>query len=263
MEKFKDLQLNIRKNILFLSNWSNEGHVPSSFSIVEIIISIFSYSLDINPNIDFRSIMKNLVLSKGHASFALYSVMYEYGILGKNIFQNICKNGSPFFGHIPYKPFYGLNFGTGSLGHGLPYAIGKAYGNLLKGINDIVYCIIGDGEANEGTFWESLLLLRKFNQINIIIIIDNNQSSDRAIIINDILNNIDKFSINFKKVDGHDIVAIMNEFKNKTEGPLILLANTQKGQPLNCMINNPVWHHKSPTELELNNIFNELNLFYA
>jgi len=133
----------IRKKIFIYNQLSSEGHLPSSFSIVEILISIFqAEGCDPDP-----TWLSRLILSKGHASFAYYGFLASIGFMTEEEEKSICQNGSKLYGHLPH--IIGDNrftFGSGSLGHGLPYAIGKSFGDH----NDKkYYCIVGDGEATK------------------------------------------------------------------------------------------------------------------
>ena len=233
----------IRQKILLFNQQSNEGHIPSSFSIVEILVALFLNEKMTSQN-DW---LKRLVLSKGHASFAYYAILAEMGLLSADEQKTVGLPGSKLYGHLPYVGDDNrFSFGSGSLGHGLPYAVGKCFTND-SGLK--YYCIIGDGEANEGTFWESLLLLEKF-PCNLTILVDNNSSSERAIKIND---KFDKLGIIFpylivKTVNGHDINQIVEALN--IEGPVLLNCKTIKGYPISDMMNNPIWHHRTPSKIE-------------
>lgn len=246
-----ELTRSIRAKILEYNQNSNEGHLPSSFSIVEMLVSIFMAE-GCPKNGDW---LPRLILSKGHASFAYYAFLAATGQMSVEEEKEICKPGSKLYGHLPFKSSdHRFQFGSGSLGHGLPYAIGKSYG---ADTDHKHYVIIGDGEANEGTFWESLLLFEKFPS-NLTVMIDSNGSSERAIKIHDKLEKLGKIFpfLRVLSVNGHKTGDLTNCLMEK--GPQILICKTIKGYPVNEMIDNPLWHHKTPNETQLKEFLGQL-----
>ena len=237
----------IRKKILELIVNSGEGHLASCYSVVEMVISIF-YDMQKKSKLN----LENFVLSKGHSSYAYYAILHEFNLFSNKEFNNVGKYGSKFYGHLPYIPLDNrFQFGSGSLGHGLPYSIGLAKARNLKKDQSTIYCIIGDGESNEGTFWESLLLCQKFNDIKLKILIDCNDSSERAIPIKNILKKLSKAFEEIKvfSCDGHNLKDLDNCLSQETDLSIIL-CKTIKGFPINFMYGNPIWHHKIPNEDE-------------
>jgi transketolase len=246
---------NIRRNILEAAVRSREGHIPSSFSIVEMLIAIYNFEKSVGA---FSP--QNIVLSKGHASYAYYSFLLECGLMSMEEFEEIGEVGSKFYGHVPYiaqDPRF--SFGSGSLGHGLPYAIGLGYARSMKGSKDPVYCIVGDGEANEGTFWESLLFIQKLRLSNINILIDANDSSERAIPIRKSIEHLNSCfpGIAFHNCDGHDERSIESALAS-TKNSKLIMCNTKKGFPVPFMIGSPMWHHKTPSPEDITKIMEYL-----
>ncbi len=246
----------IRKKIIELVVMSREGHVASSFSIVEILIAIFS-DMKIKRGDYFP---EDLILSKGHASYAYYGTLHALGMMDEKELATVGKNGSKFYGHLPFiQSDKRFAFGSGSLGHGLPFAVGAAVANKLSNSAAEIYCLIGDGEANEGTFWESLLLAEKYKNLKLNILVDCNGSSERAIPIQE---QLEKLAGVFKYIevlgcDGHNIEALQSALVSERDTRLIL-CKTIKGHPSSLMINNPSWHHRVPNETEAQTIFEEL-----
>ena len=247
--------IEIRKTILALAFKSKEGHIASCFSVVEILIAIRNHQKRLNKSFSPRS----MILSKGHASFAYYAYLHYFKNFSIAELDSVCEVNSKFYGHLPYlKNDDRFHFGSGSLGHGLPYALGLAFGNQVNKSEETVYCVVGDGEANEGTFWESLLILQKFQNLKIKIIIDQNNSSERAIPITYALNNIAAMfeSKNIvSHVDGHSL----DELEAALENSQIIICNTVKGFPIKRMMNNPIWHHRSPSSEEVIDMSIELD----
>jgi transketolase len=244
-ERLTSRGLTLRSNILELAVASNEGHVPSSFSIVEMLLAITDHQVEIQGEFSFDRI----VLSKGHATYAWYALLREFGYFSDEEFNSVGKMGSKFYGHLPF--IHGdtrFAFGSGSLGHGLPFSIGRAIGSQLYGDDRPIYVIVGDGEANEGTFWESILLLGKdwgVSQLNLKVLIDSNGSSERAIPVKSYLHRlVNLVDFDCLVVDGHDIGSVSAALGQSKQRTLILVCNTEKGFPIRELAE-PAWHHKS------------------
>lgn len=251
-------QLQCRLKILQYAIDSKEGHIASSYSIVDLLIAI----LEVQRTLKSDSALDSLILSKGHAVFALYSVMASYGFLTETHEKSIAADGSGLIGHVPVLPELGFHYGTGSLGQGLPYAIGLAYKRLANGNSNEVYVIVGDGEMNEGSCWESLLLLKKFPNIPLRLIIDCNGSSERALPIMSLLNAIIGEFQN-ATVNGHDINSIVDCLQNfDRSSPAIIICNTTKGHPIGEM-QLPLWHHKTPSESQVEEFSKILTNYYS
>ena len=157
--------INIRKNILKKTFDAQSSHIGSCFSIVEILYVLYFLKLKNNDT---------FILSKGHAALALYCTLYEKKLISRLQLDTYGKNNSNLMAHASHK-VNGIEFSTGSLGHGLPYAVGKALGEKINKTKNNVYVLISDGELNEGTTWESFLFA-SFHQLdNLYIIIDYNK----------------------------------------------------------------------------------------
>ncbi len=249
--KNKNLNL-IRFSILKSCNETKEGHIGSSFSILEILYIIFKkYS------------KKNFfVLSKGHASIGVYTIMYHFKIISKKIFSSFCKIDSKLGGHPDSTKLPILNFSTGSLGHGLPNSVGFAYALRLKKNNKKIICLLGDQELIEGTTWESLHAIDNYKLKNIIIIIDRNNSDFRSIKFLKLKKRLSVFSDNIFEINGHNLNEIDKVLKlsNKNKSFNIIIANTIKGYGIKSIANNPAWHHKVPSSEELKIFENELKI---
>ena len=249
-------QKRIRKAILEAIHRSGEGHLGSCFSIVEMLIG-YGMAMKSDP---LRFKLGDFVLSKGHASYAYYAWLHDEGLMEDELFAAVGQTGSKLYGHLPYienDPRF--QFGSGSLGHGLPYAVGRAVSNQLRDNKVRVCCLLGDGEANEGTLWESLLLLNKFSNAELSILIDVNMSSERAIPIAEPLQKLSVCfpDISLVTVDGHDHSAICDAIMNG-QGQAVILCKTQKGFPCPTLLGNPIWHHRMPSEDEMSLLLEEL-----
>lgn len=246
----------VRKTILRMAVSSKEGHIASSFSIIEILVAIYEYHRLKGATEKF---LEKTILSKGHAVFALYGLLNYYKLLSDEEISKVCQDGSCLIGHVPVLPQKGFYVGTGSLGQGIGMALGQAYASEFLSLKSPQFVIIGDGELNEGACWESLLLMKKFPNMRLRLIIDNNLSSNRAIPLAQVFEFI-KNCWKVVEVDGHSIDKILEIFQqNDNEENLIVICNTIKGYPLSAMMNNPVWHHKTPTLQELSDFILEID----
>lgn len=224
---------------------NKEGHIPSSLSILDIL---FVYLKNFRP--------ENLVLSKGHSAIGLYVTLDFFGLLGEDL-DGFCKHKSLLMGHPTHK-LKNVVFSTGSLGHGLPMAVGLALSKKHRKETDKICVIIGDGECNEGTIWESIMVASNHNLNNLVCIVDFNHSGDRALFLGNISDKFKSFGCDTIEIDGHNHEEILQSLETQTEKPLVIIANTIKGKGIKSLENNPEWHHKIPNESEYLKITNEI-----
>jgi len=191
---------------------------------------------------------RNIILSKGHASYCWYAILAEYGLLTEDEFSTIGKVGSKLYGHLPYLDSdERFSYATGSLGHGLPFAIGYSFATADKIDLSCKYVVIGDGESNEGTFWEGLLLAQKLIEIRAMrlnVLIDMNDSSERAIPIARNLRHLRHVFPKFEwyEHDGHELEAMIDVLVKTTDKLCIHLCFTKKGYPY-PELSDPIHHH--------------------
>ena len=227
-----------------LSLIGKEGHVPSALSILDIIWVIYNKIININL-LKRRSRKRDFfILSKGHGCLAQYVVLEKKGIISKKDLNTFCKYKSNFGGHPDSNKIEGIECSTGSLGHGFPFAAGVAYGNKLLNIKSKVITLVGDGECNEGSIWETAMIANHHKLNNLICIIDKNKSSDRALKIDDLKSKFKSFGWRAINIDGHSQKEIFKALNIKSKKPIAIIANTIKGKGINFMENNPEWHHK-------------------
>jgi transketolase len=208
-----------------------------------------------DPNRDY------FVLSKGHASLGLYAVLADKGIIDHKKMVDFCAFDSLLGGHPNRNKIRGVEASTGSLGHGVPIAIGIALGIKTKKNKGRVFVLAGDGELNEGTIWESALLAAHHKLDNLCLIIDHNHSTDRALKVDDLRTKFTSFGWNSFEVNGHDhkgLTKLFKQFSKNKNKPMVLIANTIKGHGVPSIHNNPAWHHKSPNDSELPGLLKEI-----
>ena len=235
--------IEIKRNILRASFFSKEGHVPSSFSVLDLIYCIFKKSYVFKNKI----YLNNFILSKGHGCLALYSVLFNLKKINKKTFFSFCKKGSILGGHPDMRKSKYITASTGSLGHGLPIISGMAFSDNLNNIKKQYFIILGDQECLEGTTWETMFIINKFKLNNINIIVDRNFSRDDAIPLGDLKRKFSGFSRNIITIDGHNHIQINKSLDKsfKNQYPKIIIANTIKGNGLKEIQSNS-WHHRFP-----------------
>lgn len=254
-KKIKEL----KKTIIEVAAISGEGHIASAFSILDLLWVLYDRVLNIDPKNPENENRDRLIVSKGHASLGIYTVLAEKGFFSISDLSNFGKFDSFLGGHPDKNKVAGIEASTGSLGHGLPIATGIALGLKIKKNKARVFTIIGDGEANEGTIWESALLAAHHNLSNLYCIVDYNHSTDRALQLGDFIKKFESFGWNSFAIDGHNHKEIYKALITRSNKATAIIANTIKGKGSKMMENNPAWHHRSPDQEELKNILEELN----
>ena len=246
-----------RLRILELSQKVSALHIGGSFSCTEILEVIFNYFLK-------TKIEKEcFILSKGHSSILQYVILEDKKILKTKDLNRYCKKGG-MLGVHPDRGNPGINASTGSLGHGLGMSTGIAIAE--KKTKNLMFVVISDGELQEGSTWEAIMLIPSLNLNNLILIVDNNnlQSLEKTSITHPHLYPIEKKFESFgwysKKCNGHNSKEIYDLIKKRDKKkPMALIAKTTKGFPVSFMKNIPMWHYKSPTKKEYIQAKKELN----
>lgn len=224
----------LRKEIMQISIDKNHGHIAPAFSIVEIICGID------------KVLQKEdkLILSKGHACLALYAFLRLRGL-----------NPDTTYGHPKFQSEQGIECTTGSLGHGLPIGVGMAFAKKFKKELGNIYVILGDGELQEGSIWESLLLASHYKLDNLIIIVDRNRLqalgfTEDILSLGNLRNKFKSFGCNYiELLDGHSLESIVYSLKFKSfNKPKVIVANTTKGKGIEEAENNPIWHYRFPSK---------------
>jgi transketolase len=242
-----------------MAHKSGEGHIPSSLSILDIVWVLYARVLQFEPSNPLFPRRDRFFLSKGHASLALYVVLAKVGFFPKSELDHFAEYESILGGHPDRLKAPGVEASTGSLGHGFPQAVGAALALKIKGESARVFVLIGDGETNEGTIWESALLASHHKLHNLVCILDFNHSTDRALEIGDMNSKFSSFGWDVREIDGHDHNQIKAAtLKGSSDQPLLIVAHTTKGKGFKAMENNPEWHHKIPTESDLLKFLDEI-----
>lgn len=243
-----------RQHILMMTSRANASHVGSALSVVDIISTLYSTNeLFVNQKTKNRE--SKLILSKGHAAAALYSVLAVKGIIPNEWLTDYCQNGAILGGHVTSKGIAAIPLSTGSLGHGLPYGMGIALGAKLKKQNSRCFVVMSDGECDEGTTWESALFAAHHKLENLCVIIDRNKlqslmSTELTLGLEPLPDKWRSFGWEVREIDGHN----HNEIENAIEvsdRPICIIANTTKGKGVSFMENSVLWHYRPPNQEEL------------
>lgn len=250
----------IKKRIFYLSYKSQEGHIPSALSILDILWVLYDKFLNLKLIKNNNLYRDYFILSKGHGCLSLYAILEKKKFFKKKYLDSFCKPNSIFGGHPDSCKIPGVECSSGSLGHGLPFAVGIAYSNKVNKIKSKTYVLIGDQEANEGSIWESFLLASNFKLNNLTCIIDNNKTSKLSVYMSKFRKKLDAFDWKTIEVDGHDSKQINRALKFRTKDkPIAIIANTIKGKGGFFLENNNEWHHKTLTFENYDTIIKKLD----
>ena len=193
------------------------------------------------------------VLSKGHAALGFYVVLEEAGLITSNELNTFGTHGSRFGGHADARKFPLSYFSTGSLGHGLPVAVGAAFELTKSDPDALVYCICGDGEFMEGSIWESIFFATRMNLVNLKILIDcNSTHASQGFSLERLMGILAEIGCEVSEVNGHDVDEIMRELRvESSTGPQILLCRTKMGNGVKLVEGKKEWHRKVVTSVDL------------
>ncbi|MCL2859547.1 MAG: transketolase [Oscillospiraceae bacterium] len=259
----------IRKNIIEMIYMAQSGHPGGSLSATDILTVLYFNEMNIDPHNPKMEERDRFILSKGHCSPALYATLANKGyfdISELNTFRNI---NSKLQGHPDMNKVPGVDATTGSLGQGLSIANGMALSEKLNKQNYRVYCILGDGEIEEGQVWEAFMTASHYKLDNLCVIIDNNNLQidgyvDKIMNIYPIDEKLKAFGFEVININGNNIEEILQAFedaRNTKNKPTAIIAKTQKGKGVSFMEDNVKWHGKAPNKEEYELAMEELNNF--
>lgn len=266
-EALKRIAIEVRKGIIEEVYNAKSGHPGGSLSCADILTVLYFNQMNIEPEKPHDPNRDRFVLSKGHASPALYSVLAEKGYFDKELLQTFRKIGSNLQGHPDMRKVEGVDMTTGSLGQGISAAVGMALASKMDRAGCKVYCLLGDGELEEGQVWEALTAASKNNLDNLCVIVDNNNLQidgeiDKVGGMNNLTEKFMSFGFNVINIDGHNIDSIIDAFATakQTKGrPSVIIAKTIKGKGVSFMENQASWHGKAPSEEEFIRAIEELD----
>ncbi|HOS77949.1 MAG TPA: transketolase [Syntrophales bacterium] len=241
----------LRKDIIDVTFWAGGAHIGGALSLVEIMILLYYKYLHIDPDHPDMPERDRFILSKGHAGVGFAPMLARRGYFDFELLKDFNKFNSPFGMHLDGNKVKGADVSTGSLGHGLSMAVGMALGARLKGRSWRTYCVLGDGECNEGSVWEAAMAAAHYKTTNLITFVDRNKYSvdgptETVMGIEPLGDKWRAFGFIVKEVDGHSYAALsqaIEEAQAETKAPVVIIAHTIKGKGVDFMEDDVRWHY--------------------
>jgi transketolase len=260
----QQLANSIRRSALHMVHQANASHIGSCLSIADIVAVLYAEYLRIEPQQPKDPQRDRFILSKGHAGVAVYAALAHRGFFDISQLENYGKDGSHLMAHISHK-IPGVEFSTGSLGHGLPFGVGKAKSLQMQGLHSRVVVLLSDGELDEGSNWEAMMFAAHHKLNHLIAIVDYNKlqsltSIENTLGLEPLRAKFESFGWNCVEVQGHDHAAILEALQrpSASDQPKVILAHTTKGKGVSYMENQVAWHYRSPNAELLAQALSEL-----
>jgi len=258
LNDLKSKAYQFRKEILEMLEISGSGHPGGSLSAVEIFLALYGHVMAHRPAEPLWEDRDRFVVSKGHVSPVTYVTLANFGYFPKDALKTFRKFGSRLQGHV-VKKVPGVEFNTGSLGHGLSYINGVAMAAKLKGKGFKTYCLMGDGEIQEGSVWEAAMSAAQYKLDNVCAIVDYNKVQENGLIseikgLEPLADKWNSFGWNTIEVDGNDfgqLFKAFDTFKTTVGKPTVIIAHTLKGKGVPFMELKSAWHGKAPNKEQL------------
>jgi len=269
---FNDLEekaLDLRRRIITVCKISGAGHVTSSLSAVDIINALYNGGLlRFNGKLPDWSDRDRFILSKGHATLALYNVLCDAGFVTQDEVNTFCQKGSKF-GGLTTTSVPGVECYSGSLGHGLSFAVGVALCAKIRKFDYLTYVLCGDGECQEGSIWEAAMSITHYNLNNLFWIIDKNNIQlcgkiENVMKLEPLEDKLKAFGFETKVINGHNYSELMTTLRmdrnNLPPRPVAIICNTVKGKGVPFLENKMKWHGRKPNIEELSIIIEQLGM---
>jgi len=253
--------LGYRRRILDISQQVGALHIAPAFSCTEITDLLHSELMRQEVGGGYRDVF---LMSKGHGCMIQYVILEEQGVLSREDLDSYCKPNGRLGAHPDYET-PGIAASTGSLGHGLGMATGQAYAEKLKKTDVLIYCVLSDGEFQEGSTWEAMMMAANLKLDNLIAFMDYNdfggleRMSDGHQAFYPLVPKAESFGWEAVEVDGHDEAAMHEAVMSRRGGrPMLIVCRTVKGKGISFMENVPIWHYRSPNKEEYQQGLKEL-----
>ena len=260
-----EISASLRYRVVQMCHDSKSAHLGSSLSCIDILSSLYFQILNVNPQIPDWPERDIFILSKGHAAMALYAALAAKGFFPPELLEQYNKDGGLLAEHPPASGLAGVEAATGSLGHRLPIATGEALAIKMREQKRRVFCLISDGETNEGSVWEAALFAAAHKLDNLIVFLDYNkwQATGRSDEVLNTTAHAEKwraFGWDVEMIDGHDCDQIVRSSYNGTTKPKLIVADTVKGKGVSCMEDDNNWHYRVPNKEEVQIARQELGI---
>jgi len=258
----KERCLRYRRKILDISQKVPALHIAPAFSCVEIVDAVYHGLMRRNEDGEFGD---SFLMSKGHGCMIQYVILAELGVLSQNDLDMYCKPGGRLGAHPDYG-VPGVLAATGSLGHGMGMAVGMTYADRVADLDRNTYVVLSDGEMQEGSSWEAMMMAANLGVNNLIAILDLNdfqglgQTSITHPAFYPVNQKVAAFGWEVAEIDGHDAAALVTAIaERRGEKPMFIIARTVKGRGVSYMENEPIWHYRSPNKAEYEQALRELS----
>lgn len=246
------LALRLRRHVVRMCSRGGSSHVGSALSVADIVAMLYGAVLRVDPGDPGWTGRDRFILSKGHAGACVYAALAESGFFPVERLEQHYRNGSALSGHVSHKGVPGVDFSTGSLGHGLGVGAGMALQLRRAGGGQQVYVVLGDGECDEGSVWEAALFAAHQGLANLCAIIDHNKLQSlgpiaETIALEPFADKWASFGWAVSRIDGHDHRALRQAFATRAgDRPTCIIADTIKGRGVSFMERAVLWHYRSP-----------------
>jgi transketolase len=260
-----ELARRIRKHALRMTSGGGSSHIGAVFSMADLVAVLYAGVMRVDPKNPRWPERDRFILSKGHAGAGIYAALAECGFFPVNTLDTHYRDGSLLSGHVSHKGIPGVEFSTGSLGHGLPVGAGMAYGGKLDNAAHRVFVLLSDGECDEGSNWEAILFAAHHKLSNLVAIIDYNKIQSLAKVEDTIALEpfVDKwvsFGWEVREVDGHDHARLRELLSAPSASgkPVCVIAHTTKGKGVSFMEDTVLWHYRTARGDEYDRALQEL-----
>lgn len=251
-----------RISALRMTHSSGASHIGSALSMIDIF-SVIVTEVELATNAELGS---EVIISKGHAAAGAYAVLAHAGYISLDILETYSSDSALLGGHVTSTHVPTINLSTGSLGHGLPFSVGRALAKKRLGCAGQSFVIMSDGECDEGSNWEAALLASHLQLDNLSVVIDRNflqslRGTEDTVQLEPLAEKWRAFNWDVEVVDGHSHEELHNAIFRKSGKPMMTIANTIKGYGVSFMQNSVNWHYKSPSTEDLSKALSELENF--
>jgi transketolase len=261
----QDLAHRMRCQALRMVHRAKASHIGSALSITDIVAVLYGAVMRVDPAQPAAPQRDRFILSKGHACVAVYAALAETGFIPREQLLSYGADHSMLMTHISHK-VDGVEFSTGSLGHGLSFAVGRALAGKRRGAGWKVFALLSDGELGEGSNWEAFMFAAHHGLDNLVAVIDYNKlqsltTVDKTLRIEPLADKLRAFGWTVREVDAHDHAAlreVLGEAGWEAGKPSVVIAHSTKGKGVSFMENKVEWHYRSPNDQQLSDALNEL-----
>ncbi len=258
-EELRALARRLRSHSLRMISQAKTSHIGSCLSVADILAVLYGRVMRFDPKRPAWPERDRLIMSKGHAAAVAYAAIAEAGFISEDRLAEYARNGGQLYGHVTHVGVPGIEFSSGSLGHGLPVGAGMALAGKRGGASWRVFVVMSDGECDEGSNWEAILFAGHHQLHNLTIVIDYNkiQSLDwveKTLRLEPLADKFRAFGWSVREVDGHDVTALSEAFDAlplEAGKPNAIIAHTVKGKGVSWMEGKVLWHYRPPTAEEL------------